>query len=639
MASLNKAIKNVIEPTQKEAVGMVVAQIIFYDNTTNRADVKYDDPSSGGVVTLTGVQVEIPSLGVASSGPFPGDQVYVCFLNNNPTLPRIIGRADGDYKYYSRKLYEHSRAGSQLSTSYGSVTSSLVDAFTGSSPTPSYLNWISVGSKSTKARNIAINTFSASAFEEQSAEFDNYELAEVGLTHPGTASTMKLYNNGVIDVFAVDDLGMRVDPTLSSLMFNSMDELHNSTNTAFLVGSAFGISSGTYDCTSGSITENSSSHVIASGICAISTAERLSLDGPTVSLTGSNMTIGAWSSLDFKANGATVKLTGDSFTGTFDNMTFSGSTYEANFPDFTIISTNFKVKANKQDEEFGDYNLTADKMKMEAGSFSQKVKSDMKVDVSGAYNLTTKSTRITASDKCSLNAPTLSMLGDKSCKIQYNRINLTTNGEGIILNSAARLNMSAKSGVAVKSEGIFDVNATSSLALNAQGMGTISTNGLEIASAKACKLYTLGGSLALQSSTSTSLKSGSSIGLESSTGMTLKSGSSITATAPTAMTFTAPSITYNASSGLSLNGDITRLNGSQVFLTGDSVNLNGSQVTVSGEFTANIDKLVKDYLTRKKDEVLSTLGLNNIASTASSEAARVFDDKFPKAHQKAHAND
>ena len=105
------------------------------------------------------------------------------------------------------------------------------------------------------------------------------------------------------------------------------------------------------------------------------------------------------------------------------------------------------------------------------------------------------------------------------------------------------------------------------------------------------------------------------------------------------MTFTAPSITYNASSGLSLNGDITRLNGSQVFLTGDSVNLNGSQVTVSGEFTANIDKLVKDYLTRKKDEVLSTLGLNNIASTASSEAARVFDDKFPKAHQKAHAND
>ena len=623
MASLNKAIKNVIEPTQKEAVGMVVAQIIFYDNTTNRADVKYDDPSSGGVVTLTGVQVEIPSLGVASSGPFPGDQVYVCFLNNNPTLPRIIGRADGDYKYYSRKLYEHSRAGSQLSTSYGSVTSSLVDAFTGSRPTPSYLNWISVGSKSTKARNIAINTFSASAFEEQSAEFANYELAEVGLTHPGTASTMKLYNNGVIDVFAVDDLGMRVDPTLSSLMFNSMDELHNSTNTAFLVGSAFGISSGTYDCTSGSITENSTSHVISSGICAISTAEKLSLDGPTVSLTGSNMTIGAWSGLDFKANGATVKLAGDSFTGAFDDMILAGSIYEADFPDYSIIAKTFKVKADKQDEEFGDYNLTADKMKMEAGSFSQKVKSDMKVDVSGAYNLTTKSTRITASDKCSLNSPTLSMLGDKSCKIQYNRINLTTNGEGIILNSAARLNMSAKSGVAVKSEGAFEVNATNNLALNARGMGTISTNGLEIASAKSCKLYTLGGSL----------------GLESSTSMTLKSGSNITANAPTAMTFTAPSITYNASSGLSLNGDVTRLNGSQVFLTGDSVNLNGSQVTVSGEFTANIDKLVKDYLTRKKEEVLSTLGLNNIASTASSEAARVFDDKFPKAHQQAHAND
>lgn len=623
MASLNKAIKNVIEPTQKETVGMVVAQITFYDNTNNKADVKYDDPSSGGVVSLSGVPVEIPSLGVASSGPFPGDQVYVSFLNNNPTLPRIIGRADGDYKYYSRKLYEHSRAGSQLSTSYGSVTSGLVDAFTGSSPTPSYLNWISVGSKETKARNIAINTFSASAFEEQSADFSNYELAEVGLTHPGTASTMKLYNNGVIDVFAIDDLGMRIDPSLSSLMFNSMDELHNSTNASFLVGSAFGISSGTYDCTSGSITENSSSHVIASGICAISTAERLSLDGPTVSLTGQSMTIGAWKSLDFKANGATVKLTGDSFTGTFDGMTLAGSKYEANFPDFTIISTNFKVKANKQDEEFGDYNLTAENMNMEAGTFSQKVKAGMKIDVSETYSLTAKTARLTASDKCSLNTPTLSMLGDKACKVQYNRIDLTTVGEGMIFNSAARLNMSAKSGVAIKSEGTFEVNATNSLALNARGMGTISTNGLEIASAKSCKLYTLGGSL----------------GLESSTSMTFKSASSLTANASTAMTFTAPSITYNASSGLLLNGDITRLNGNQVFLTGGSINLNGDQVTVTGEFTANVDKLVKDYLTRKKDEVLSILGLENIGTTVSSEAARVFDDKFPKAHEKAHAND
>ena len=69
MASLNKAIKNVIEPTQKEAVGMVVAQITFYDNANNKADVKYDDPSSGGVVSLVGVPVEIPSLGVAYSGP------------------------------------------------------------------------------------------------------------------------------------------------------------------------------------------------------------------------------------------------------------------------------------------------------------------------------------------------------------------------------------------------------------------------------------------------------------------------------------------------------------------------------------------------------------------------------------------
>lgn len=623
MASLNKAIKNVIDPTQKEASGMVVAQVVFYDNATNKADVKYDDASSGGVVSLTGVPVEIPSLGVASSGPFPGDQVYVCFLNNNPLLPRIIGRADGDYKYYSRKLYEHSRSGAQLSTSYGGVTSGLLESFTKNSPTPSYLNWISVGGKKTKARNIALNTFSSSAFEDQSANFSNYELAEVGLTHPGTASTVKLYNNGVIDVFADNDLGMRVDPSLSSLMFNSMDELHSSTNTSFLTNSAFAIQSlGSYDCTANSITENSTWHVIASGSCAISTAEWVSLDGPSVKISGQKMGIEAWSSLNFKAYGATINLTGDSFNGTFDGMTLAGSVYDANFPEFTITATNFKVKADTQTEEFGDYVLAAEKMTMEAGTLTQTVKTDMTVEVAGAYQFTTQSARVTASDKYSLNTPTLSVLGDETCRVQFERIDLTTIGSAMILNAGTRLNMSAKDGVAVRTEGTFEMSATSNFALNTRGMGAISANGLEVASAKSCKIYTLGGDLALDSSAS----------------MTFKSASSLTANASMAMTLTSPSLTLNASSGLLLNGDITRLNGDQVFLTGGSVNLNGNKVTVVGEFKANIDELVRDYLTRKKAEVSNILGLNDIKADASKEADRAFDRKFPGAHKQAHAN-
>lgn len=648
MASLNKALKSAVSDPIKENLGMVVAQITFYDNTTNRADLKYDDPSSGGVVTLEGVPVEIPSLGVASAGPFPGDQVYVSFLNNNPTLPRIIGRADGDYKYYSRELYEHGRSGSQLT--YGDITNGLINSFT-NTPVPSFNKWLSVTKNAAKV--IAMNVFSASAFEDQASELTNYELAEVGMTHPGTASTMKLYNNGVIDVFASTDLGMRVSPSEEALMCNSTTELHNATDCSFMLSSSMGISAGS-GCTiqATSINETSSDHTIVTEIFAAAANTRCDLSGGLGVFSFQTLKMMAYKESTIGLIGATVSMSGPRLSAKMDEVGVSGTSYGATFEEYEITSGTFSLTADTQNEKFGDYGLDAKKMKVKAGTFNQDVNGAMKVTVDGAYSLTTETSKLSASDKISISAPTCSMTGDKNCKFQYGRFDVTTLTEGVLFNVATRFNATSKTGMTFKTDGAFDVNTTSKLSINAKGLGTISTNGLEVASAKTMKFSTLGGALSFTSSSSMTLKT--------TTSLNLTVGSSVTANATSAMTFTAPSLTYKASTGLSLSGDTTRITGTSLYLTGANTYLNATNtsvggefdvkgnattvnLTVSGTFKANIDGLVRTFLTNNKTEVLRILGLDNVSGTASSAAESVFnsnfDRKFTEAHRKAHAND
>ena len=577
MASLTRAIKDIALEPIRENVGLVTGQIVFYDNVTNRAEVKYDDPSNGGVVSAKGVPVEIASLGVSSSGPFPGDQVYIAFLNNNPALPRIIGRADLDYKYYSRELYEHGRSGSQLSLSYGGITAGLTNAFTDSPPIPTYQQWLTVGDKEATARNIALNAFSASAFEDQSSSLTNYELAEIGLTHPGTASTVKLYNNGVIDIFATTDLGMRVDPNGSNLMFNSMNELHSSTSCSFQVSSNMGINCGsTFSLSAGEINENSTSgHTISTNRFAAAGAAYCGLSGGEGELRFSTLKVTSASETKMILNGTTMSMNGTRLSAKMDTFNLSGTSHTANFTDYAINADHFTINASKQDENFGDYQLCADTMSFKANKFYQEVSGSMSTIVDGAYTMSGKTIRINGVDKVTVNAPASSFTGDGNCKFQYGRFDVTTLNAGVLFNTATYFNVDAKSGMTFKSDGLIQMNTTSKFSINAQGLGTIAANGLEMASAKTLKLSSLGGSMTFESSSSMTLKP--------TTSLSLTIGSSLNAVAQTAMTFSAPSLTYQATEGVLLSGQTTRVSGEDLYLTGTNTYLNATNTTVGGD--------------------------------------------------------
>ena len=619
--SLKRQLQESIDPIYKQDLGMILAQIVFYDDTTNRADVKYDDPSAGGVVTLKGVPVEIASLGLASAGPFPGDQVYVSFLNNNPTLPRIIGRADGDYKYYSRKLYEHPRSGAYMPLQYTSsnLTSSNNAPTEGGEtneekkeptlPSKSYTSYIAVGTQQTKAKYLVASTFSAASFEDQSSQFANYLLAEVGLTHPGTESSVKLYNNGVIDVFACTDLGMRVDPTSLSLTFNSMYECHQATDCAFnidnsmsiMAGSTVAINAGgTCDISAGSIYEQSSDHVVTTGVFAVSSTTRTSLNSAgEVLIDGPTVRIQAHSSFKVIGNGADILLNGSRLEGNLDTVSFTGSS-------FSVTADELSLESNKQKEKFNHYVLDAKTAEFKMGSFKHEVDGEASIQVGGLY---------------SLNAKTLSMSGEGEATFSFERLQFTSVGEGMLFDSSGRIQMQADNGLVVQSENVINLDAAQSVGINSKSKGSFCAKDLEFISTASSK-YTAMGALTLDGKD-----------------LKLKSSSTIDMNATSAITANAPSMTYKSSSGISLDAPVTRVNGEQLFLTGGQVNLNASNVTVNGEFKANIDKLVKDYLTRKKSEVLSILGLSDIDAKIDSKAGAVFDRKFPSAHEKAHAND
>ena len=57
-----------------------------------------------------------------------------------------------------------------------------------------------------------------------------YYKAEPGITHPLTTSTVKLRDNGMIDIFVSTNQGIRIDPETKTVNFISTTEKHHTTD-------------------------------------------------------------------------------------------------------------------------------------------------------------------------------------------------------------------------------------------------------------------------------------------------------------------------------------------------------------------------------------------------------------------------
>lgn len=235
-------INNVIEPYNRASTGAVLAQVYELDDVTNRAKITFKDPKGTGFIKLENVPIQIGNGGMHSAGPLVGDQVWVTFINNSPLLPKIVSLCDENYEVNTREKTRHLRKGAFLPDSICD-RSDYKNTSTVTTDTPTINDWIDdtntdinkyINYKDTNPMDELVDATSYAAY---------YNTEEPGITHPANSSTIKVKNNGMIDIFVSTNQGIRIDPSTKTVNFICNSEKHHVSDLSVFASNSVNIDS------------------------------------------------------------------------------------------------------------------------------------------------------------------------------------------------------------------------------------------------------------------------------------------------------------------------------------------------------------------------------------------------------------
>jgi hypothetical protein len=226
MSDLKKTIqKKILEPYNNNIFDTILAKVTAYDNLKNRATITFNDPKNTGAITLENVPVQLGSGGFHSAGPFPGDQVWVTFANKSLLQPKIVSLADERYQINTRNKLQHKKQGSYLTDRISNINDyNNNNDF--SDINPMYKKWLDIGNTDT-GKYMDYNSEPIAELINSMMNVSYYDTAEPGITHPNNSSTIKIRNNGVIDIFVATNQGIRIDPSNSTINIYGLKENHN----------------------------------------------------------------------------------------------------------------------------------------------------------------------------------------------------------------------------------------------------------------------------------------------------------------------------------------------------------------------------------------------------------------------------
>ena len=200
--SLKQQILNeIVRPAERVYYDTVQAEVVRYDELTNKAVVTFHDPRGGGPVEMDNVPVQLGSGGVHSSGPFAGDQVWISFEHRNPLYPRIVALGDKNYRQNSRERYSHERQGAYA---VGFESYEIEEVL------PLETAWLTPDKD--RSYDYYVTSSPILDLEEKVKNLRYYQTAEVGMTHPNNQSTMKIADDGCITLFTGIGEGIRINP-------------------------------------------------------------------------------------------------------------------------------------------------------------------------------------------------------------------------------------------------------------------------------------------------------------------------------------------------------------------------------------------------------------------------------------------
>ena len=177
--------------------------ILEYDHITNRAKIMFDSPIGEGVMIRENVPITSQSGGFTQCGIQIGAQCNIAFSNNNIYSPVITGINNS---FYNDKTC--SDQGACL------VNEKIKSIKKPDSITPMSLQWLDENNKNKSKyyndlgqyQDIDITTKTM----DMLTKLDKYASTEQGITNLKTKSTVKLKENGDIDIFVANNIGIRI---------------------------------------------------------------------------------------------------------------------------------------------------------------------------------------------------------------------------------------------------------------------------------------------------------------------------------------------------------------------------------------------------------------------------------------------
>ena len=206
MGLIRDTLKKEIETQGTQRYDGTTATIIQYYNTTNTCDIEYPNPNGDGMFRRDQVPIANTLGGLAGSGIYPGMQCSIEFRGGNVMSPLITGVLTNFYQ-----LKTNTNQGACI------VDDDILDVEIPEDDdiTPMVDDWMDDTNDNTYkyANDYSIHLVGMdcdSHTYDIIRNIDHYTDNEQGMTNLDNKSTLKVKENGDIDIFVDNNVGIRI---------------------------------------------------------------------------------------------------------------------------------------------------------------------------------------------------------------------------------------------------------------------------------------------------------------------------------------------------------------------------------------------------------------------------------------------
>lgn len=203
MSLIKDSVQKQIDNNNRTQFTDTTGTILDFDRTTETCKIKYLNPNGSGFIYRGDVTIANTFGGIATGSIHTGQQCSISFINGNIYNPIITGIP---VSYYSERSCSDQGAYIADDEVWKVGTPEHIIAMN--------LDWINDSNDSLNKYENDIARYTDTDVDQVSMDIitslDKYEETEVGITNLKTKSTVKLRDNGDIDIFSSANTGIRI---------------------------------------------------------------------------------------------------------------------------------------------------------------------------------------------------------------------------------------------------------------------------------------------------------------------------------------------------------------------------------------------------------------------------------------------